>query len=175
MKYILFPLGNNGEKYKNTRHNVARILIDKLKNREDFNIFLEQNNIEVFIPTKYFMNESGIALKQELKNKNINLENVIIIYDDKDIEIGNIKISQNNSDGGHNGIKNIIQNFGKNSWKRIRIGIAEKGTGKEGKIPLHGEVVADYVLDNFNDEELFIFNQDIFIKNLFDKIKELIK
>ena len=91
MKYILFPLGNVGDKYENTRHNAGRFVYEKVKSKLE-NGF--KNNLEVFIP-KCFMNESGIYLKKEIRNKNIKTENIIVIYDDKDLEIGDVRVAIN--------------------------------------------------------------------------------
>ena len=92
MKFLLFPLGNFGEKYEYTRHNAGRFVYNKLKEKKLLSEFLEnkENNLEVFIPHT-FMNESGQSLRDYIKNKNIEKENIIIIYDDKDLEIELIK------------------------------------------------------------------------------------
>ena len=150
MKFLLFPLGNFGEKYEYTRHNAGRFVYNKLKEKNLLSEF--QNSLEVFIP-RTFMNESGESLRDYLRNKNIQKENVIIVYDDKDLEIGDIRIAKDRGDGGHNGIKNIIETMGTKDFYRIRVGIAPAGTGKNGLIPPHGDIVQKYVLANFTEEE----------------------
>ena len=152
MKYLLFPLGNTSKKYEFTRHNAGRFVLEYLKKEKGFNEFLIENDIYVFLPDT-FMNESGKALKDFIKNKNIPEKNIIILYDDKDLEIGDVRISINRNDGGHNGLKDIIEKLKTKEFYRLRIGIAPKGTGKEGLIPPHGEVVQRYVLANFSEEE----------------------
>jgi PTH1 family peptidyl-tRNA hydrolase len=175
MNFLLFPLGNFGEKYEYTRHNAGRFLINKLKERKLLSEFLEnkENTLEVFIP-KSFMNESGLVLKDYIKNKNIKKENIIIIYDDKDLEIGDIRIARDRGDGGHNGLKNIIENLGVKDFYRIRVGIAPAGTGKNGLIPPHGEIVQKYVLGNFTEEEKNILSSDEVLEKVSDFIFKII-
>lgn len=167
MKYLIYPLGNPGKKYSLTRHNAARLVFTEACLDKEFKNFLETNKVEVFLPEKTFMNESGVALKQFLRNKKLDLNNLIVLYDDKDFEIGRVKISYNKSDGGHNGLKDIIQNLKTKNFYRLRIGIAPLGTGGNGIIPPHGEVVIKYVLENFTSPELKILQS----KPTLDKVK----
>lgn len=171
MKFLLFPLGNFGEKYEYTRHNAGRFVYNKLKEKNLLSEF--QNFLEVFIPHT-FMNESGESLRNYLKNKNIQKENVIIIYDDKDLEIGDIRIARDRGDGGHNGIKNIIETMGTKDFYRIRVGIAPIGTGKNGLIPPHGDIVQKYVLGNFTEEEKNILSSSEVLQKVSDFIFKII-
>lgn len=175
MKFLLFPLGNFGEKYEYTRHNAGRFVYNKLKEKKLLSEFLEnkENNLEVFIPHT-FMNESGQSLRDYIKNKNIEKENIIIIYDDKDLEIGEIRIAIDRGDGGHNGIKNIIENLGTKNFYRIRVGIAPVGTGKNGLIPPHGDIVQKYVLANFTEEEKNILSSSEVLTKVSDFIFKVI-
>ena len=132
-----------------------------------------QNFLEVFIPHT-FMNESGESLRDYLKNKNLKKENVIIIYDDKDLEIGDIRIARDRGDGGHNGIKNIIETMGTKDFYRIRVGIAPVGTGKDGLIPPHGDIVQKYVLGNFTQEEKNILSSSEVLTKVSDFIFKII-
>ena len=159
MKFLLFPLGNFGDKYEYTRHNAGRFVINELKKKNLLSEFTEKYDVEVFIPNT-FMNESGESLNKFLKNKNIKKENVVIIYDDKDLEIGDVRLAIDRGAGGHNGLKNIIENLGTMNFYRIRIGIAPIGTGKNGLIPPHGDIVQKYVLGNFTEEEKKILSSD---------------
>lgn len=123
----IFPLGNPGKKYENTPHNAGQIII---------------KNIETFLPAGIsviypdtFMNESGVFVKKFLDYKNYPKEdysNIVIVYDDIDLPIGEIKLSYGRGDGGHNGLKSIIQNLGTNEFIRIRIGICP--TDNEGNV-----------------------------------------
>lgn len=175
MKFLLFPLGNFGEKYEYTRHNAGRFVYNKLKEKKLLSEFLDnkENSLEVFIPNT-FMNESGESLRDYLKNKNLPKENVIIIYDDKDIEIGDIRIAKDRGDGGHNGMKNIIESLGTKDFYRIRVGIAPAGTGKDGLIPPHGDIVQKYVLGNFTEEEKNILSSSEVLAKVSDFIFKII-
>lgn len=166
MTFLIFPLGNPGEKYAKTRHNAGRLILSFLKDDEDFKKLLEDSGAKLFIPDS-FMNESGKALKSYLKNTNLEKENLIVIYDDKDLEIGDVRLAIDRGDGGHNGLKNIIQNLGGKSFYRIRIGIAPKGTGKNNLIPPHGDIVQKYVLGKFTSEEIDVLKD----KKLLERVR----
>lgn len=174
MKFLIFPLGNFGEKYSKTRHNAGRFLFSYLKKTEAYLALKEEYKIEEFFGEGY-MNESGKYLKKYLKNKNINIENIIILYDDKDLEIGDIREAKDRGDGGHNGLKNIIENLGTKDFPRIRIGIAPKGTGKNGLIPPHGDMVKSYVLANMKEEEMDILASKDSLSRVNFFLSEIIK
>lgn len=174
MQYLLFPLGNPGEKYESTRHNAGRIISLCLTKDISFKNYLKENEIEIFIPDCY-MNESGSALKKYLKNKNFDLEKIIVLYDDKDLEIGTVRLSKDRGDGGHNGLKSIIENINTKDFYRIRIGIAPVGTGKNNLIPPHGEAVQKYVLGKFAKEEKDILLGDKVLDRIKLFLEEIIK
>ena len=131
MNFII-GLGNPGDQYKLTKHNFGFWIIDKLieerslkikAGKGDF-VFAKDIN-DIFIKPTSFMNNSGIAIKQALNYYNIrSMDNLIIIYDDLDINLGNIRFKSEGSDGGHNGIKSIIYHLGTNNFTRLKIGIA---------------------------------------------------
>lgn len=142
MKFVLVLLGNPGNAYKYTRHNAARVLFEKINDvPEEF---------DMLIPST-FMNESGLEVVKYLRYH----ENVVplVVYDDKDLEIGRMKLAYDRSDGGHNGLKSIITCLGRTDFLRLRIGIAPKGTDGREVLPPHGEEVQRYVLETFRQEE----------------------
>lgn len=145
MIYTLVPLGNPGEKYAHTRHNAARIVTEMLDDH-----LSKMESVEVFIP-ETFMNESGKAVADYLRYHEG--RELIVMYDDKDLPIGKIRISHDRGDGGHNGVKSIIEHLGTKEFTRIRIGVApENVDGKEVKAP-HGTEVQDFIMGKFRDEE----------------------
>lgn len=145
MIYTLVPLGNPGEKYARTRHNVARILFSLIEEE-----IKRTPSCEVFIPTT-FMNESGKAVSDYLRYHEG--REIVVVYDDKDIPYGKFRISHDRGDGGHNGVKSIIESLGTKEFIRIRIGIAPHDTdGKEIKAP-HGEAVQGYVMGHVSEKE----------------------
>lgn len=145
MIYTIFPLGNPTEKYSRTRHNSGRFVADLIE--EDIKSL---NDCEIFVSDN-FMNESGEAISKYLKYHEG--RELIIIYDDKDLPFGSFRISFGRGDGGHNGLKNIIDNLGKKDFVRIRIGIAPIDTNGKEKIAPHGKIVKDYVLSNLKEDE----------------------
>ena len=143
--YTLIPLGNPGEKYARTRHNVARIMLSLIKDE-----VMKQSSLEIMIPST-FMNESGESVREYLRYHEE--RDIIVMYDDKDLPYGTFRISYDRGDGGHNGVKSIIGALGKKDFIRIRIGIAPPEVdGKEVKAP-HGEKVQAYVMGRVNEDE----------------------
>ena len=142
-KFLIAGLGNPGRRYANTRHNAGTDLI---------NLFLEKNSLELkenksikgeissfkildvevfFLIPNIFMNHSGKSLKPTIKKLNLPLNKVLIIHDDLDLPSGSCKLKNGGGDGGHNGLKSIIDSLGGNKeFKRMRIGIGHPGNSK---------------------------------------------
>lgn len=173
MKYLIFPLGNPGEKYEKTRHNAGKFVFRLAKNNPEIKNFLERGELLIFNPD-CFMNESGRYLKEYLKNTNIDTENIIVIYDDKDLEIGDVRKAKDRGDGGHNGLKDITENLGTKNFHRIRIGIAPKGTGKNNLVPPHGEIVQKYVLGKMTKEEIEILKSERLLERISIFIEDIV-
>lgn len=161
-KYLIVGLGNPGLQYENTKHNVGFLTIDKIcqkleifLDKEKFNGIFSKiiiDDKEVFIAKPYtYMNSSGSFVRDLCNFFKISLNNIIVIYDDIDTEIGKIRVRAKGSSGGQNGIKNIIQLLGSENIKRIRIGI-----GKAYKNDL-----SSYVLSNFSKEQKLLINNSI--------------
>lgn len=153
---LVVGLGNIGTKYTFTRHNVGFMLIDSfalnnnLSFRENSRLKCLMTNLRDGIddyllikPTTY-MNLSGEAVRAVMDYYKIAIEDVLIVYDDLSLELGKLRFRPNGSDGGHNGIKSIIQHLGTKEIARLKIGI-----GPQPNIP--SEV---FVLQNFAKEEL---------------------
>lgn len=143
--FTLIPLGNPGDKYARTRHNVARLLLTMIKDE-----VMKIDNCEIMVP-QTFMNESGKAVAEYLRYHEG--RDVVVIYDDKDLAFGTFRISHDRGDGGHNGLKSVIENLGKRDFVRIRIGIAPKETDGEEVKPPHGDRVQGYVMGMVQEEE----------------------
>ena len=151
---LFVGLGNPGERYKLTRHNVGFMVLDKLIQKSTvegwdkkfdsfFNkIIIDQKSIILLKPLT-FMNVSGHAVQKVKNFYDIDPNNIVIIHDDIDLELGKIKLKKGGGDGGHNGLKSIIKLIG-SEFNRIRIGI-----GRPEKIS-----VSSYVLNNFREEEV---------------------
>lgn len=148
---LIVGLGNKGKEYYNTRHNIGFSIIDKLNDnnpeKEKMNgIYFEKNiNGEkvIFLKPQLYMNLSGIVVKKYVDYFKIDLEDILIISDDMDMEVGKIRLRAKGSAGGHNGLKNIQDNLQTNLYKRLKVGIS-KPNNKE---------VRDFVLSKFSKEE----------------------
>ena len=158
---LLAGLGNIGDKYAFTRHNVGFMVVDKwaLNNNVSFK---ENKKLKCFIakfkfgfddivlikPTT-FMNLSGDSVIEVMNYYKIDVKDVLIIYDDLSLELGRIRFRADGSDGGHNGIKSVIQHLGTPEIARLKIGI-----GPQPNLP--SEV---FVLQNFSKEELDVMKE----------------
>ncbi len=153
--FLVLGLGNIGIKYEITRHNVGFMILDKFC--EKFNITLNKtrskyfygiseisNRQVVFIKPTTYMNLSGDALVDAIKYFKINIDNILVIYDDISLDFLKIRIREKGSHGGHNGIRDIIDKINTSKFKRIRVGI-----GENKDISL-----SNYVLSNFTLDEL---------------------
>ena len=148
---LIVGLGNPGKEYINTRHNIGFMVIDRylgdVKFKEKFNgLFYEINsNGEkiIFVKPQTFMNNSGECVGKFVKYYNVTNEDIMVIQDDLDIIIGNIKFKINSSSGGHNGIRDIERCLGTREYARVKIGIANNK-----KVDTR-----DYVLGNFSGDE----------------------
>lgn len=153
---LIVGLGNIGEKYVFTRHNAGFMVADYivLNNSETFKenpklkslmAKVKINNTDTMIikPTTY-MNLSGESVRLIMNYYKISIENTLIVYDDLSLDLGKIRFRGSGSDGGHNGIKSVIQHLGTNSIARLKIGI-----GPQTSVP--SEV---FVLQNFQKEQM---------------------
>lgn len=160
---IIVGLGNPGKEYEKTRHNTGFMVLDRISDK--FNIEIKKEKSKALIGTgeingekvmlvkpQTFMNLSGEALRPLVEFYKESLENVIVIFDDIDLEIGKIRIKEKGSAGTHNGMKSIVSHLGTENFKRIKVGI---GKPKEN-IDLIG-----HVLGKFSDEEFKILESSI--------------
>lgn len=123
---LVIGLGNNDTQYAHTYHNVGFLMIDWLeKQAEKPNIALHKTN--------GFMNESGASAKRILHESGFAPENLLVIHDDSDIELGHFKIVTNRGAAGHNGVQNVIDQLGTQQFFRLRIGIRPKEKPGERK------------------------------------------
>lgn len=155
-EWLVVGLGNPGEKYENTRHNVgfltvdelaerARVPVQKLKHRALTNT-LEVGGVKVLLmkPVTY-MNLSGEAVRQAVDFYKIPPERVLVVSDDTALAVGRLRIRKGGSAGGHNGLKNIIKHLGTYQFPRVRVGVGEK--------PHPDYDMADWVLGKFQGED----------------------
>lgn len=152
---IIVGLGNPGSKYQATKHNIGFITIDEIAHRyhATFNKSqFEADIAEFFIGTEKimlvkpltFMNESGRSVGPLMTYYGAKDEELIVIYDDLDLEIGKIRLREKGSAGGHNGIKSLIAHLGTNVFPRIKIGVGR---------PIGSDTVVHHVLTGFPKEK----------------------
>lgn len=172
MSYIIVGLGNPGEEYKNTRHNLGRIILEYFCRKYDFSDWdisskktvlyskgkIGKNLVELIEPQN-FMNNSGKAVLGAMVNQKVKPENVVIIYDDLDLPIGTVKISFNKGTGGHKGLESIVKSIKTKEFIRIRVGISQ--TTPVGKLrkPKGEDKILDYLMGNFNKKDLEILKK----------------
>lgn len=155
---LIVGLGNPGMQYAATRHNIGFEVIDSLS--EAYNIQVIKNKYKALIgegtiagekvilmKPQTYMNLSGEAVKACMDFHKISNKDVIVIYDDISLEVGQLRLRQTGSAGGHNGIKNIIAQLGTQEFPRVKFGVGEKPQGWD---------LANYVLGRFSEEEMKI-------------------
>ena len=167
---FLIGLGNPGKKYSKNRHNIGFLILEILSKKYNSNFFLKEkvksscsefkindSTYRLFLPNTY-MNNSGDAVRAIVDWYKIDLDQIFVIVDDKDLPLGKIRFRKKGSSGGHNGLKSIIEKLQTRNFNRIRIGIGSpnsiNGTGKFNTI--------SHVLGNITQEE----------KSILDKVYE---
>lgn len=162
---LIIGLGNPGKQYEHTHHNVGFDTIDVLAdrwgvalNQAKFNgvygtVHRPEGKVILLKPLTY-MNLSGESVRPLMDYFDIDIEDIVVIYDDLDLEKGKLRLRQKGSAGGHNGIKSLIQHLGTQEFNRLRVGIDRPPVGM--KVP-------DYVLSRFSKDDQPIM-QDAFVK-----------
>ena len=166
----LIGLGNPGKKYCNSRHNIGFLILENFSKKHNskfslkdkvksfFSEFkIEDSTYRLFLPNT-FMNNSGEAVRAIVDWYKINLDQIFIIVDDKDLPIGKIRFRKKGSSGGHNGLKNIIEKLQTQDFNRVRIGIGSPSS-INGKNNFN---TISHVLGNISSEE----------KSVLDKVYE---
>lgn len=153
--YIIVGLGNPGQKYDQTRHNVGFDAIDKLANKHGIKVdklkhraLLGEGRIGndkvLLVKPQTYMNLSGESLASICGYYKVDLENLIVMYDDIDLDVGKLRIRKKGSAGSHNGMRSIVKCLGSTEFPRIRIGVSKPPQGKD---------LADFVLSRFSKED----------------------
>lgn len=156
IEYLIVGLGNPGLQYEKTRHNAGFMVIDALAERLGISISkykfkakLAEAEISgkrcLVMKPETYMNNSGQAVAEAMNFYKLDIDHVIIVYDDISLEPGLIRIRRKGSDGGHNGIKSIIALTGEDKFPRIKMGV--------GKKPHPKFDLADWVLSRFKDND----------------------
>ncbi|WP_452232970.1 aminoacyl-tRNA hydrolase [Lacinutrix sp. MEBiC02595] len=153
-KFLIVGLGNIGEKYANTRHNIGFKMLDYLAEKEelqfetqklgDISSYRFKGRTFILLKPSTYMNLSGKAILYWLTKEKIPLENLLVITDDLNLPFGSIRIKTKGSDGGHNGLKDTQDKLNTTKYNRFRFGISDAfSTGRQ----------VDYVLGEWTEEE----------------------
>lgn len=163
LKRLLAGLGNPGDQYSQTRHNIGFDVVDALANRAGCRVNKEKFNAAysgscmglqnaILVKPLSYMNKSGIPIQRLAAYFKIDIADIIVVHDDMDLAFGKIKIVQGRGHGGHNGIRSIVDSFGQNGCVRVRVGIGRPGGDRS---------VTGYVLGKYTPEERACLDQVI--------------
>lgn len=153
-KYLLIGLGNIGNEYADTRHNIGFQVLNKLSDKQNFSLetqklgdlgsFKIKGRSVLCLKPSTYMNLSGKSVKYWMEKEKIPLENILVITDDLNLPFGTLRLKTKGSDGGHNGLKDIQNSLQTANYNRLRIGVgSEFNKGRQ----------VDYVLGKWNEEE----------------------
>lgn len=154
--YIIVGLGNPGKDYQNTRHNIGFDVIDTLADMAGISVIEKKHKAiigkgvidgqkVILVKPQTYMNLSGESVREVIDYYKVDEEEeLIVISDDISLDVGMLRVRKKGSAGGHNGLKNIIQHLGHDTFMRIKMGVGEKPKGYD---------LADYVLGHFTQDE----------------------
>lgn len=159
--YLIVGLGNPENEYANTRHNMGFDAINHLSKKLNINVTKEKfkglygdamlnGEKVILLKPQTYMNLSGESIIQFKQFYKIPPENIIVIYDDIDVDVGKIKIRKKGGPGSHNGMKSVVKELKSEDFPRIRVGIGK---------PMFKEMMIGYVLEKLNGEEKEILNE----------------
>ena len=162
MKYLIIGLGNPGAEYENTRHNIGFKVLDKLASLSNISFSTDKyadvasvkfkGRTLVLIKPNTFMNLSGKAVNYWMQKEKISTENILVISDDISLPFSTIRLRSKGSDGGHNGLKDIINTLGSSAFPRIKFGVgSEFNKGKQ----------SNYVLADWSEEESILLEGEL--------------
>lgn len=161
---LIVGLGNPGKEYQKTRHNIGFMVVDEiakslgvLSYQEKFQGLLAKTNYKgetvLLLKPQTYMNLSGDSLRKVVEFYKLDLEDILVIFDDLDLPVAKLRLREKGSSGGHNGLKSIEQNLKTNEYKRIKFGI-----DKSKVIP-----TKDYVLGKFKKENQELINNQMLV------------
>lgn len=154
-KFLIVGLGNPGEEYKKTRHNIGFMVIDRIS--ENLNIPFHIKRVDyllgrgefegrsvILLKARTFMNRSGNPVRKVITTERVSIDRIIVIHDDMDMDFTRLKIKKGGGDGGHRGVQDIINSLGTPNFLRLKIGIGRPPDFIDPSI---------YVLSPFSEEE----------------------
>lgn len=175
---LIAGLGNPGKDYAQTRHNIGFLVVEALASKsrlvidrsrfdsEYVKARIKDKDIFLVKPLTY-MNRSGLPIYKFASYYKIEIEDIIIVHDDMDLEFGKIKIVKSRGHGGHNGVRSIIEAFGKKDCIRVRIGVGHPGSGGNvtghvlGSFSPDEKNILDHCIDTASDACLYIIENGV--------------
>ncbi len=161
--WAIVGLGNPGRDYARTRHNAGFLLVRLLARQWEIRLkkhrfkakigegFKGEQAVILMLPQTW-MNNSGLAVKELVQHRDLTLNQLLVVYDDLDIVLGEIRVRPEGSSGGHRGVESIIKEIGDTRFPRVRLGI--------GPLPV-GADAAEYVLAPFTEDEFKIMKESL--------------
>eukprot|EP01156_Anaeramoeba_ignava_P021054 Anaeramoba_ignava/c18078_g1_i1.p3 GENE.c18078_g1_i1~~c18078_g1_i1.p3 ORF type:complete len:210 (+),score=26.27 c18078_g1_i1:2558-3187(+) len=161
---LIAGLGNPGKNYSRSRHNIGFMLLDRIaesnkktySKAEGYSYFIVDG--DYYVKPELYMNRSGLIIGDLMNSKEF--DDVFIIVDDINLDVGKLRFRLKGGDGGHNGLKSIIECLGHKDWKRLRIGVG---------LPAEKEL-SDYVLGDFSDTEMTSVEESLELSQKFIEI-----
>ena len=161
--FVITGLGNPGQQYAQTKHNVGFWTIDRLAEKYNISVTKFKHKALVgdgviagrrvlLVKPQTYMNLSGECVREIVNFYKIPQEQFVVIYDDTSLPVGQLRLREKGSHGGHNGIRNIIQQMGTDVFNRIKVGIGQKPNGWD---------LADYVLAKFNEDDMALMEAGV--------------
>lgn len=159
---LIVGLGNYGGEYKNTRHNIGFMALDFYANKNNLKIDKKKfkglytetminNEKVILLEPQTYMNLSGTCVRDFIGYFHIDIKDMLVIYDDMDLDVGVLRLREKGSSGGHKGINSLIEHLKTKDFKRVRVGISKD----------KDKSVIDYVLGKFQNEEKKIIDEKI--------------
>ncbi|MHB1118395.1 MAG: aminoacyl-tRNA hydrolase [Minisyncoccota bacterium] len=165
MQYLIVGLGNPGEEYVNTRHNVGRMVLEVFRKKNEFPEWSLDKSVKalvskgsfgkdkiILLEPDNFMNVSGKSVAPFVKNAK-EAERTIVVYDDVDLPLGTMKISFNRSSGGHKGVESIIKALKTREFARLRMGICPMTPGGKPRKPKGEQAILEFIVGPFKKTE----------------------
>lgn len=158
---LVVGLGNPGDRYRRTRHNVGFLVVDELAaragvrgGREEADSWVAETSLGgqevLLVKPLAFMNRSGAAVARLLESRAKAPSDLVVVVDDVALELGTLRVRERGTHGGHNGLRSILDVLGTDEWTRVRVGI------RKGDLP---EELADYVLSEFPADEVLVVQE----------------
>ena len=179
--FLIVGLGNPGKSYSNNRHNIGFKVLEKLEDtynipkftkkfKSNFSKLFFNDKLLLLLKPLTYMNNSGVAVKEIKDFYNIDIKNIYVIHDEIDLNLGQVKIKNGGGHNGHNGLKNIDQNIGKD-YNRVRVGVSRPSKVYENNI---NENISSWVLSDFSSDEKIKWVDDT-INKVSKNLSSLIK